>query len=94
MKPGYQHGTDCLSRIGDEGSAMLVMARGYGGYGACGASQRTGDPALRPRAAKICDCSHASGIHRHDHAAAWSHPLPTRDPRSFWGALGCACRAV
>jgi hypothetical protein len=38
--------------------------------------------------------SQACGIHGHDHAGSWSHPLPTSDPKSFWGALGCACWAV
>ena len=39
-------------------------------------------------------CSSACGLHGHDHGIAWTNPLPVRDPRSFWGALGCSCFAV
>ncbi|NII72378.1 hypothetical protein FHW84_000944 [Dyella sp. SG562] len=61
----------------------------YGGYGAWAAKQPA--PAAAPAA---CACSHACGIHGHDHATAWSSRLPIADLKSFWGALGCACWAL
>ncbi|WP_346948467.1 amidohydrolase [Dyella sp.] len=61
----------------------------YGGYGAWAAKQ----PA-RAAAPVACACSHACGIHGHDHATAWSSRLPIADLKSFWGALGCACWAL
>lgn len=39
-------------------------------------------------------CASACGIHGHDHRIAWTNPIPVRDLRSFWGALGCSCFAV
>jgi len=64
--------------------------RRYGGYAAWG------DPggAVQQRAAAACGCAHACGVHRHDHATAWSGNLPVSDLKSFWGALGCSCWAV
>lgn len=44
--------------------------------------------------ASACGCSSACGMHGHDHGIAWATPLPTSDPKSFWGALGCSCFAV
>jgi hypothetical protein len=47
--------------------------------------------------ARSCDdgCASACGIHGHDHhRIAWINPIPVRDPKSFWGALGCSCFAV
>lgn len=64
--------------------------RAYGGYGAW-AQQRTAAPVVNHAA---CGCSHACGVHGHDHATAWSSRLPISDLKSFWGALGCACWAV
>ncbi|MGO4701969.1 amidohydrolase [Dyella sp. 2RAB6] len=61
----------------------------YGGYGAWAdrAQARVAAPAA-------CGCSHACGVHGHDHATAWSSRLPIADLKSFWGALGCACWAL
>ena len=39
-------------------------------------------------------CASACGIHGHDHGIAWNNPIPVRDLKSFWGALGCSCFAV
>jgi predicted amidohydrolase YtcJ len=36
-------------------------------------------------------CASACGIHGHDHRIAWTNPIPVRDLKSFWGALGCSC---
>src|SRR3546814_5204042 len=38
-------------------------------------------------------CASACGIHGHDHRIAWANPIPARDLKSFWGALGCSCRS-
>lgn len=39
-------------------------------------------------------CANGCGIHGHDHRIAWANPIPVRDLKSFWGALGCSCFAV
>lgn len=39
-------------------------------------------------------CANGCGVHGHDHGIAWNNPIPVRDLKSFWGALGCACFAV
>ena len=39
-------------------------------------------------------CSNHCGLHGHDHGVAWNNPLPVKDLKSFWGALGCSCFAV
>lgn len=39
-------------------------------------------------------CASACGIHGHDHGIAWNNPLPVKDLKSFWGAIGCSCFAV
>ena len=63
--------------------------RAYGGYGAWGAK------ATIPSAVSAnCACARVCNVHGHDHARAWSAPLPASDLKSFWGALGCACWAV
>ena len=38
-------------------------------------------------------CSHHCSLHGHNHAIAWTRPIPIDNPRAFWGALGCACFA-
>jgi predicted amidohydrolase YtcJ len=67
--------------------------RSFGGYAAWGDSRRTGQAAEMRKAASLCGCAQACGIHGHDHATAWSSGLPVGDLRSFWGALGCSCFA-
>ncbi len=39
-------------------------------------------------------CTNGCGLHGHDHGIAWNNPIPARDLKSFWGALGCSCFAV
>ncbi|MFY0310453.1 amidohydrolase [Leisingera sp. D0M16] len=39
-------------------------------------------------------CASACGMHGHDHRIAWNNPIPVRDLKAFWGALGCSCFAV
>jgi hypothetical protein len=36
-------------------------------------------------------CTSFCSIHGHDHANAWTSPLPVQDLKSFWGALGFGC---
>lgn len=65
--------------------------RRFGGYAAWG------DERERPAAhaaVPACGCSHACGVHGHDHARSWTSQMPVDDLKSFWGALGCACWAV
>lgn len=52
--------------------------------------------AATPRFARACadGCGNSCTMHGHDHRIAWTAPLPTRDRRAFWGALGCSCFAV
>jgi predicted amidohydrolase YtcJ len=52
--------------------------------------------AATPRFARACadGCGNSCTMHGHDHRIAWATPLPTRDRRAFWGALGCSCFAV
>jgi predicted amidohydrolase YtcJ len=63
--------------------------RRYGGY------QHATAPSAETHAARSCHvgCSHGCGVHGHDHAQAWAAAVPAADPKSFWGALGCACFA-
>jgi predicted amidohydrolase YtcJ len=80
----------------DEGSLPPAMpdwspVNRYGGYGAWAANGQTQARIAAPAA---CGCTHACGIHGHDHATAWSSKLPIADLKSFWGALGCACWAL
>ena len=56
-------------------------------------------PATRPQTQPVerschAGCESACGLHGHQHAIAWSRPLPVDDPGAFWGALGCSCFAV
>ncbi len=39
-------------------------------------------------------CASACAMHGHDHGIAWNNPIPARDLKSFWGALGCSCFAI
>jgi predicted amidohydrolase YtcJ len=53
-------------------------------------------PERNPAVARDCHpgCADACGLHGHAHGIAWTSPVPARDPRGFWGALGCSCWAV
>jgi predicted amidohydrolase YtcJ len=66
--------------------------RSYGGYHK--AAAEPGIIAAERSAGGECGCATACSVHGHAHAAAWASSLPVADPKSFWGALGCACWAV
>lgn len=66
--------------------------RRFGGYGAWGETE--GRPLQSGMRRAACACANACQVHGHGHAQAWSDSVPVSDPRSFWGALGCACWAV
>lgn len=53
-------------------------------------------PGQRAHHARACHdgCNAHCTVHGHDHAIAWTTPLPIADKRAFWGALGCSCFAV
>ncbi|MDR3462936.1 MAG: amidohydrolase [Beijerinckiaceae bacterium] len=68
-------------------------ARTFKGYAAWGAPNKTAQ-SFQMKAASLCGCANACGVHGHSHATAWSSKLPISDLKSFWGALGCACWAV
>ena len=38
-------------------------------------------------------CSNHCTLHGHDHGIAWNTPIPARDLKAFWGAVGCSCFA-
>lgn len=64
--------------------------RRFGGYQAAKPQPAT----LRGRLSQIyCQCKQACGLHRHDHAAAFTATVPTHSLRDFWGVLGCSCWA-
>ncbi|MEL6241905.1 MAG: amidohydrolase [Pseudomonadota bacterium] len=58
--------------------------------------QRATAPAPEGALARACHdgCSNGCGLHGHNHGIAWNNPIPVRDLKSFWGALGCSCFAV
>ncbi len=67
--------------------------RRWGGYGAWG--EREGAPLqARLQNQAACACASSCGVHGHAHFSAWRSEVPADDPKSFWGALGCACWAV
>jgi hypothetical protein len=66
--------------------------RRFGGYAAWGEAE--GQPLQASLRQAACACANACQVHGHGHAQAWSDSVPVSDPRSFWGALGCACWAV
>ena len=66
--------------------------RSFGGYGAWGDEGRPLQSVARRAAA--CACDRRCGVHGHAHAASWASEAPVSDPKSFWGALGCACWAA
>jgi hypothetical protein len=58
--------------------------RTFGGYAAWGEAQ--------PRPSAVAS-NRSCAVHGHHAAAAVRAQLPTADPQSLWGALGCACWA-
>ncbi|MGK8235019.1 amidohydrolase [Roseovarius sp. MS2] len=59
-----------------------------------GARQATGATETRIDRACHDGCASACSLHGHDHGIAWTNPIPVKDVKSFWGALGCSCFAV
>jgi len=59
--------------------------RSFGGY----ASRERAEPSVTPATLQPMACA----LHGNHPATAWSTNIPTGDPKSFWGALGCACWA-
>ncbi len=59
-------------------------------------AMRTAEAAVPVMHARSCydGCTSSCALHGHDHAIAWTRPLPVSDVKSFWGALGCSCFAV
>ncbi len=59
-------------------------------------AERAGPQAPAAMTMRACHdgCSSGCGMHGHNHAIAWTAPLPVRDKGAFWGALGCSCFAV
>ncbi|WP_118138578.1 amidohydrolase [Oceanicella sp. SM1341] len=49
-----------------------------------------------PAVARSCHdaCASGCGLHGHNHAIAWTTPIPVSRLKEFWGALGCGCFAV
>ncbi|CAH0340900.1 N-substituted formamide deformylase [Rhizobium sp. CECT 9324] len=68
--------------------------RTFGGYGAPDWAGNGGEYNLRRQVINACNCASSCNVHGHDHAAAWSSSLPTRDLKGFFGTLGCQCWAV
>ena len=62
--------------------------RSYGGYQGNQAAL-AGSATL----ASSCGCASSCGVHGHAHGRAWAAPVPVKDDKSFWGALGCSCWA-
>jgi hypothetical protein len=92
------YGAGDFARI-DEGAPPPAMpewspVRHFGGYAGWASPTAAKTATLMRRAASDCGCGHACGIHRHDHARAWSGKVAVSDFMSFWGALGCTCWAV
>ncbi|MFD1216578.1 amidohydrolase [Microbulbifer celer] len=50
----------------------------------------------RQQSMRACNdgCASACALHGHHHQIAWNSPIPTQNPRDFWGALGCSCFAI
>jgi predicted amidohydrolase YtcJ len=67
----------------------------FGGYGAWGEPEGAGKNSLNPARyrsmAAACGCGTSCGMHGHQHANAWASSVPSSDPKSFFGALGCSC---
>lgn len=67
----------------------------FGGYAAWGEPEGAGKNSLNPARyrsmAASCGCGTSCGMHGHNHADAWASNVPSSDPKSFFGALGCSC---
>ena len=65
-----------------------------GAFASPGMRSASVQPSVRHARSCHDGCASACGIHGHDHRIAWTNPMPVRDLKSFWGALGCSCFAV
>lgn len=67
----------------------------FGGYAGWGDPEGAGKNSLHPvryrNMAAACGCGTSCGMHGHNHADAWASNVPSSDPKSFFGALGCSC---
>ncbi|WP_226661237.1 amidohydrolase [Microbulbifer aggregans] len=57
------------------------------------AATATSSSRRQPMRACTDGCASACGLHGHNHQIAWNSPIPVRNPRHFWGVLGCSCFA-
>jgi len=64
-----------------------------GAFGSPGMRLASLQPSVQHTRSCHDGCASACGIHGHDHRIAWTNPIPVRDLKSFWGALGCSCFA-
>ena len=64
-----------------------------GAFGSPGMRAASVEPPVRHARSCHDGCASACGIHGHDHRIAWINPIPVRDLKTFWGALGCSCFA-
>ena len=53
------------------------------------ASRERAEPSVTPATVQPMACA----LHGNHPATAWTANIPTGDPKSFWGGLGCACWA-
>jgi len=65
-------------------------ARRFGGY----QGARPQPASLMSRLSQVyCQCKQSCGLHRHNHAFAYTTDVPVSSLRDFWGVLGCSCWA-
>jgi predicted amidohydrolase YtcJ len=60
----------------------------YGGHW-----QEASDAARADFHAHAAEAHGACALHGHHRHIAWTTPIPARDGKAFWGALGCSCFA-
>lgn len=65
-----------------------------GAFASPGMRTAAAPPSVRHARSCHDGCASACGLHGHDHQIAWANPIPARDLKSFWGALGCSCFAT
>jgi len=91
-------GTQDFARLDDTGPPPPMPdwspVRRFGGYAAWRDKEEVPLQAALRKRAIACACGRNCGVHGHDHLAAATRSVPVADPKSFWGALGCACWAV
>ena len=88
------HGSDRFAALAPPlppASPDWSPVRSYGGYQARGFKLGASAADARYQYAALCACASACLVHGHAHTQAALAAIPTSDPQSFWGALGCAC---